>query len=408
MVCMCVLSSLVWGQKGIDNWQEQVRKSAQEQDWNAAIELLDREIVRQPENLDLKSWRARILLWSGHLREAQQLYLEILGVSADDPDNWLGLATVYSRGGRNEEARKALDRALALDPMRSDIHTARGRALEADHCWAEAKMEFQRALELDPRSIEARRGLRSVEPVRRHELRIRSSTDLFSFASANHDEEVSLTSHWTPRWSTTAGAGFYRWGAIGAERLSATVTGKLPRWGAITFGGATAHDNAIVPKVEANIGYDEGWKLSSTGTIRGVEADYEQHWYWYSTARILTVNQMLIFYLPADWTWGLRVTGARSGFSGTGTEWRPSGMSRISFPIVGSEEHRVAGNLFFAVGTENFAQVTQIGRFSSQTYGGALRFQFTKTQDVTGDASYQKRTQYRSETSFELSYGIHF
>ncbi len=98
----------------------------------------------------------------------------------------------------------------------------------------------------------------------------------------------------------------------------------------------------------------------------------------------------------------------RSTFSGTGAEWRPSGITRLGFPLANWSERRLSGNIFFAVGTEDFAQVDQIGRFASQTYGGGLRFQISPRQDVTGYASYQKRTQDRTDTSFGLSYGIHF
>src|SRR5689334_3285166 len=70
---------------------------------------------------------------------------------------------------------------------------------------------------------------------------------------------------------------------------------------------------------------------------------------------------------------------------------------RISYLCVGGAAP--PGNVFFAVGTENFAQVDQIGQFSSQTYGGGMRFQFTQRQDVTGFAAYQKRTQDRTQTS---------
>jgi len=69
---------------------------------------------------------------------------------------------------------------------------------------------------------------------------------------------------------------------------------------------------------------------------------------------------------------------------------------------------RLSGNVLFAAGTENFAQVDQIGRFASQTYGAGLRFQITLQQDVTGFSSYQKRTQNRRDTAFGLSYGFHF
>jgi hypothetical protein len=64
--------------------------------------------------------------------------------------------------------------------------------------------------------------------------------------------------------------------------------------------------------------------------------------------------------------------------------------------------------VLFATGTEDFAQVDQIGRFASQTYGGGLRFQITARQDVMAYSSYQKRTQNRRDTAVGLSYGIHF
>jgi hypothetical protein len=135
---------------------------------------------------------------------------------------------------------------------------------------------------------------------------------------------------------------------------------------------------------------------------------YGQHWYWYTTARILTINETTLFYLPHDWVWSLRLTGARSHFSGTSVEWRPSGVTRLAFPITGWDQHRVGGNVFFAVGTETFGQLDQIGQFSSQTYGGGLRFQLTPRQDVTGFMAYQKRTQDRRQSSFGFNYGFRF
>jgi len=139
-----------------------------------------------------------------------------------------------------------------------------------------------------------------------------------------------------------------------------------------------------------------------------MEIVYGQHWYWYSDARILTLRETTLLYLPRDWTWSVGLTGARSQFSGTGSEWRPSEMTRLGFPIAGRDKQRLGGNIFFADGTENFAQVNQIGAVSSQTYGAGLRFQITEKQDVTGFGAYQKRTQNRTEASFGLSYGIRF
>jgi len=198
----------------------------------------------------------------------------------------------------------------------------------------------------------------------------------------------------------------YRRGGTEAGKFVASFTGKLPRWGALTLGGAAGHDNNVIPKNEAFFEYDGGWKLSGSKILRGLELDYGQHWYWYTTARILTIHETALFYLPHEWTWSLGLTGVRSHFSST--EWRPSGMTRLGFPITGWNQHRLGGNVFYAVGTENFAQVDQIGQFSSHTYGGGLRFQLTAREDVTGFAAYQKRTQDRRQTSFGFTYGIRF
>jgi tetratricopeptide (TPR) repeat protein len=403
-----IFCSLLWGQQSASGWQDEVRRRADAQDWAAALCLVDSEIARAPRDMDVRAWRARILAWSGQFAEAEREYLEILAVVSNDPDNWLGLGNVYSREGKTEEAVRALGRAVEIDPRRADIRVARARALRAANNESAAKLEFKKALGLDPRSAEARAGLLSLRGEPRHELRMGVNTDLFSFADANHDQAVSLTSQWTPHWRTSVAADFYQRAGTDAGKFLASLTGKLPRWGALTVGAAAAGDNGVVPKSEAFFDYDHGWRLGESGFFRGLEIAYGQHWYWYSTARILTVNGTTLFYLPHEWTWSLGLTGARSHFSGTGAEWRPSGVARLGFPITGWNQCRLGGNVFFAVGTENFAQVDQIGQFSSQTYGGGLRFQFTARQDVTAYAAYQTRTQDRTQTSFGFTYGIRF
>jgi tetratricopeptide (TPR) repeat protein len=403
-----LLSAIGWGQQSISSWQEDVRKYVEVHDWPAAMAVVDREIARTPADMDVRAWRARVLMWSGKLAEAESEYHEILNSAADDADNWMGLASVYSREDRSREALKALDRAMQLDPKRADIHAARAAALRALGSPKEAKVEYTRALALDPTNASGRAGLLSLRSSFRHELRIGADTDLFNFADANQDEGVSLVSHWTPHWMTGIAADGYHWGGVDAAKVVASVTGKLPRWGALTVGGAAAHDNGVIPRDEGFFNYDQGFRRHGTNFLRGLEIVYGQHWYWYSTARILAVNETAVFYLPRDWTWSVGVIEARSHFSGTGSEWRPSEMTRLGFPITSWEDRRLGGNIFFASGTENFAQVNQIGEFYSQTYGGGLRLQLTGRQDVTGFGAYQKRSQGRTETSFGLTYGVRF
>ena len=372
------------------------------------MKIVDREVARAPQDMDVRAWRARVLAWSGHLAEAEKEYLEILRFARSDPDNWMGLASVYLREGKATDALRALDRAEELDPKRADLRAARGRALRAVGERNEARTEFQNALNLDPTSVEARAGMISIRGEPRHELRFGQDNDFFNFTSANQDGWVSLVSQWTTHWATSFAGSFYDRSGIGAGKFSGAVTGRQHRWGALTVGGSAGHDNGVIPKSEAFFDVDHGWKTGETKFLRGVEFIYGQHWYWYRTSRILTLNGTTILDLPRDFALTIGATGVRSAFAGAGVEWQPAGMTRLRFPLANWGEKRFSGNIFFAVGSEDFAQIDQIGRFASQTYGGGLRFQLNARQDITGYGSYQRRTQDRTDTGFGLSYGIHF
>ena len=119
---------------------------------------------------------------------------------------------------------------------------------------------------------------------------------------------------------------------------------------------------------------------------------------------MLTFSGVQIYYLPRDWTWSITITAARTGFTGTGVEWEPSGISRLEFPL----RRTVTGNLFFANGTEDFAQIDQIGRFSARTYGGGAKYRLAPGQDIRCYLARQYRSDGQTETAFGVNYGFHF
>jgi tetratricopeptide (TPR) repeat protein len=407
-IALLLAVSPVVGRSQVPAWQAQVRKYAEAKNWDTALRLVEQQIKRGPQDMDVRAWRARVLAWAGKLLEAEKEYLEILKVSPTDPDNWMGLANVYLREGKLSEAQRAISTAEELDTKRPDIHAARARILRAEGQRKEALSEFQYALHLDPKSTEAREGLVSVRHGAEHELRIGQDNDLLSYSAGSHDESMSVVSQWTSHWTTNVAGDFYQRSGAEAGKFVGSVTRRQSGWGALTVGGAIGHDNAVIPKSEAFFDLDHGWKTGETGLVRGVEISYSQHWYWYQSARILSFTGSTLVYFPQNWTFTLGTTGSRSGFSGTNAEWRPSGMARLAFPLARWSDKRLSGNVTFAAGTENFAIVDQIGSFASETYGGGLRLQITNRQDLTGFAGYQKRTQNRTDTNFGVSYGIHF
>jgi predicted negative regulator of RcsB-dependent stress response len=408
MAALGICAPLVCAQDSAADWQARVRQEVSAHQWDTALHTIDLRIAQSPRDMDIRAWRARVLAWAGRLPEAEKEFDAILQAVPNDPDNWLALGNVYMQEGRKEEALRATTRAVEIDASRADLHEARGRALRALGDVKEARREFQRAADLDPKDAEARAELASLRGATKHELRIGNDDDLFNFTSGNQGEWVSLVSHWSSHWTTSAAGNFYQIANTQAGKFVGSVTGSVPHWGALTVGAAIGHDNTVIPESEAFFDGDHGWRISESGFVRGVEVTYGQHWYWYTTARILTLNENTLVYLPKDWLWSLGLTGARSNVTGTGVDWKPSGSTRLAFPIRSWSTRRLTGNLFFAVGTEDFALVNEIGSFSSQTYGGGLRFQITARQDVSGYAAFQQRTQDRTDTSFGWSYGIRF
>src|SRR5713226_3924586 len=214
------------------DWQVQVRKYCDANDWTSAMRILDQRIALAPNDLDLKAWHARVLGWSGNLAAGQQEYLAILTLSPNDPDVWAGLANVYTREGKKNDALLALDRAVQLDPKRADLHAAHARAMREAGKRNASRAEFQKALSVDPTSTEARVGLHSLRGEPKNELRLGNETDFLSYSAANHGSSANLSTRWTPLLGTSFGFGAYQRGGVVAEKLTASATAHLPRWGA--------------------------------------------------------------------------------------------------------------------------------------------------------------------------------
>ena len=402
-VAMLLLVSNCNAQQDLSSdWQQQVRELIATRKLDTALAAVDQRLQQSPGDLEARGWRGRILAWKGHWQEAESEYQVVLESAPSDLDMLTALADVLLWQGKNLEALHVLDRARQLSPSDPEVLSRRGRVLLILGRTSEARAEFRQILAQDPQNPEARRNLNGIE-ITRYELRIGEDVDTFNFTDAALAHSVALKSRWSGRWSTIFAAGTYqRFGETATKgTVSATyqMTGK--DW--ITAGAADAADHGIIPRHEAFFEYGHGFRIRNP-FFRAVETSYQQHWFWYRGAHVLTVGVSELLYFPHDWTWSVTVNGARSGFSASGVEWVPSGATKLGFPL----PYRFSGNLGFAVGSENFAQIDQIGRFSARTYAGGLRFRVGSKQDVSGYIASQERSQSRSQNSYGVSYGIHF
>lgn len=404
---MLLLAFLAAPQAGAQSadWQARVKERVGAQDLPAALAIAEERLGEAPQDLEARAWRARLLAWVGRWKESEEEYRRVLDQVPSDADVLIGLAGVMTAQQRPEEALALLDRARTLDPNRADLHMARGRALRALGRRAQAREAFRAALALEPNAPEARQGLDSVQEPPRHQFTAGADFDQLNYTSQDAQAYAfALRSDWNDRWTTLFGARFDHRSGMYASRWNGALTLRLTRRDAFTFGGSAGRDNGIVSKGEAFFDYGHGFSFARRGFLRGLEANHQQRWLWFDAARILTLSPNTVVYLPKDWTWSLGVTLARSSFTGTGAEWRPSGITRLTFPL-GS---RVSGNVFFAVGTENYALADQIGRFSAQTWGGGLRVQLPRRQEASGYFAYQNRTQGRTQSSVGFAYAVRF
>src|SRR5882672_1270989 len=76
-------------------WQTEVRKDADAHNFDAALRVIDQQLAKYPNDVDIRNWHARVLSWAGRLSESEKEFVEILKVAGNDPDNWMGLAFVH-------------------------------------------------------------------------------------------------------------------------------------------------------------------------------------------------------------------------------------------------------------------------------------------------------------------------
>ncbi|MBI3837412.1 MAG: tetratricopeptide repeat protein [Planctomycetia bacterium] len=102
------------------------------------------ETASEPLQTALRYHRA------GQLRQAEQLYRQILALNPRDAAALHLLGLVAHQAGRHEAAIELISRATSIDGAQPDYHCNLGEAFRVSGRIAEARACYERALELDP------------------------------------------------------------------------------------------------------------------------------------------------------------------------------------------------------------------------------------------------------------------
>jgi tetratricopeptide (TPR) repeat protein len=390
-------------QQDAADWQQQVREKVQLHQFDAALNVVSQRLERAPLDLEAHGWRARLEAWQGHWGDAETEYRRVLEQVPNDTDILCGLSDVLLWQGKAQQALNVIDHAREIAGTDPEILLRRARILRVLNDRADARGQYQQILKLSPENQEARNELADLATESMHEFRAAFDGSTFSYTGPAEDEVLFLTSHWNARFTTAFTTGFYQRFGQQAADLVVNPSFRFAKNDSFSVGAAIASHQLFFPEEEVFFEYGHGLRLPNRW-IKGLEASYLQHWLWYQGAHVLTLSVTQLYSLPKAWTWSITVTGARTGFVGSGVDWVPSGSTKIEFPL----RPNLAGNVAFANGTEDFAQVDQIGQFSARTFAGGLKYRFAPGQDVSGYIAVQRRSDAQTENSYGVSYGLHF
>ena len=131
-------------------WQEQ---------YDAAVELLDGLIEQQPGHLDARLARARVRAWSGDIPAAQDEVAEVLAVQPDNAEALEALAIFQAWAGQFDEALASYDELLSIAPGSSSAQLQRAQAFAWAAPFEASRAAYETLLACDPDDIEARLGL---------------------------------------------------------------------------------------------------------------------------------------------------------------------------------------------------------------------------------------------------------
>ncbi len=228
-------------------WTDRVRDYVVAQQLDEALVEVDARLAEVPGDLEAHGWRARLLAWKGSSIAAEAEYRLVLQSAPNDTEIMAGLSDVLLWQGRPEEALPVLDRARDLAPHDCDLLMRRTRVLRALGDLPGARAQLADVLLLNPGSAEARNAMQQLRAEPRHELRLGTEIDTFSFADAALAQTIQLLSRWTSRWSSDISLNSYQRFSHTAGKFSARGTLRFTQRDWLMAGAAAARENAIHP-----------------------------------------------------------------------------------------------------------------------------------------------------------------
>ncbi len=121
-------------------------------DREKALEKFQKAREVEPENIRAAMSMGQIYEEQGKFKDAEKTYLEVIKQAPDNKSVYNHLAVLYGHRGQLGKALSLLDKTLSLDPALALAHYNRAVFLLKAERFQEALLEFQEAVQLEPRN----------------------------------------------------------------------------------------------------------------------------------------------------------------------------------------------------------------------------------------------------------------
>jgi tetratricopeptide (TPR) repeat protein len=157
-----------------------------------AVRLL-KHALKQSAHLPL-AWRglSQALLAQGHLPDAEAAIRRLLKMESENPNNWVLLATVYTRLMRQEDALLAFEEAARLKPGEVRLRLSVGHLNKTLGRRDECERAYKQCLEMDPSMGEAYWSLADLKNYVFSNAEIASMQSLVRGEDGNDEDQAHL------------------------------------------------------------------------------------------------------------------------------------------------------------------------------------------------------------------------
>jgi tetratricopeptide (TPR) repeat protein len=347
-----------------------------------ALAIFHRIVEQDVDDIEARSWAARLALRLGRLAEAEAEFRELLRRHPGDTDAQIGLGATLTRKGEWRQALTVLSEAEHGAGDNPDLFGALARAYRRGGDHGRAMTYFSRARALVPADPDAVDGFEAAARAFGHSVTLEgfgehaSSGSELASGSADAAVRVVPRLHVTAQLRVQSGPGYsdvIRGAGVRWQAGRATVAGGHVLWGP---GNAALASSDVSAEAVHYLG-----RLTAGGNLRVLR---------YRGIDVLALSPMLMWERDHRWRFDGRYTYSHTRFDSGESAGDHSAVFRSTFRAW----RRASVYATYAYGIENFEQLTadRIGSLAATTAAGGFRIELPSLTMVSTTWEHQWRS----------------